>query len=382
MGLLNRLGPIFTRVQYLRELKLALLLIALLSFALGAYIVFSSSGRVAESGEVVVIRGAGATFPLPQWEVWIDEFMEEHSGVVIEYRGVGSGSGQEQFLEGLTDFCGSDPPLSRAVWEELRGEVLQLPLVLSAVAVVYNIPEVPEGTHLNLTGEVLALIYLGEIRFWDDPRIQSINGGVDLPHEEIVAIHRSDASGTTEIFTLFLHKSSGGVWGEELVGKLINWPVDSVGRGLGGKGNQGVASLVTQTPYSVGYIQLSYAIEMGLPIAAIENPEGVFVLPTEEAIMSAVASVADELPDDPRGDFSHVTELVVFAPGRDSYPITTFSYMILRTGYELRKAEVLREFIEWVNTEGMNYLISGYVPLPEELRELNLKAVELIEGGG
>lgn len=333
---------------------------------------------------VVYLRGAGATFPYPQFDKWFSEYMRENPGVVVEYQAVGSGAGQEQFFKGLVDFCGSDPPLSREMWEEYRGRVLQLPVILGAIVVSYNIPELPGDRPLNLSGRVLALIYLGEIEYWDDPRILELNPGFRglLPHARIIAVHRSDSSGTTQVFTHFLHKAAPDLWGRELVGKAIDWPVDGVGRGIGGKGNPGVVAALKSTRYSVGYLELSYALAEGLPTAAIMNREGVFVEPTAEAVQEAARNAVRLLPSSPDGDFSGELDAIVYAPGEGSYPITTFSHIIVWRSYpDPRRAGAVAGLLEWIALRGADHLVEGYVAVPPEVRGLILKAAEMIAGG-
>ncbi len=333
----------------------------------------------------VHLRGSGATFPQPQIEAWIQEFMKKHKNIVIEYQGIGSGAGQEQFFTGLTDFCGSDPPLSHEKWLKYKGKVLQLPIILGAVVIAYNVPEIPSNVHLNLSGEVIALIYKGEIKYWDDPRIKELNPGIadKLPHKEIIAVHRSDASGTTQIFTTFLHKSAPNIWPAELVGKTIDWPVDKTGRGIGGKGNPGVTANILNTKYSIGYVELAYALKNNLTIAAIRNREGVFVLPSIKTIQAAATHALQTglIPDSPDGDFSRELDAIIYAPGKDSYPITAFSHIFVWKEYkDKNKAEALKEFIKWIYTEGSNYIVEGYIAVPKEIKNIGLKAVELING--
>ncbi len=336
-------------------------------------------------GETIVIRGAGSSFLQPQLEAWIQGFMRYDGKIIVEYQSVGSGAGQKQFFQGLADFAGSDPPLSHDDWEKYRGKVLQLPVILGAVAVVYNIPDIPKSIHLNLTGEILAGIYKGTINYWDDPKIKSINPGIadKLPHREIIAVHRSDASGTTQIFTTFLRKSAPSIWPKDLVGKTIDWPVDKTGRGVGGKGNPGVTATILSTPYSIGYVELAYALEGNLGLAAIRNKDGVFVLPSPRTIKAAARHALESglMPSSPEDDFSGELNAIIYAGGSDSYPITAFSHIIIWAKYNSEaKAEALRLFIQWIYTEGLNYIVEGYVAVPPEVARLGLQASSLMEG--
>lgn len=362
----------------------ALVIVLLIAIAFSIIVFYSGPGN-GSGGNRVVLRGSGATFLQPQLEAWIEAFMKDHGDIVIEYSGIGSGAGQQQFFKGLTDFCGSDPPLSRSKWEEYRGEVLQLPVILGAVVVIYNVPEIPKDVYLNITGKVIALIYLGEIKYWDDPRIVEINPAVSdkLPHAEIVAVHRSDSSGTTQIFTTFLHKAAPHLWPEDLVGKVVDWPVDRVGKGVGSKGNAGVVAEVKNTKYSIGYVELSYAIKNDIPMAAIMNKEGYFVLPTEEGIQSAARKALEMgyIPSVPDGDFSRELEAIVYASGEDSYPITAFSHIFIWKNYDDRgRARALKAFLEWLNENDSKHVIEGYVAVPPEVKAIWKEAIKLIEG--
>ncbi len=328
----------------------------------------------------VRITGSGSTFIYPQMQAWIDAFTERNPEVVVEYNPTGSGTGQAQMLVDRTvDFAASDPPLAREQYERYKGRVLQVPVILGAVAVIYNIPGIEE---LRLNGEVLALIYLGEIEYWDDPRITGLNPGVELPHERIIAVHRSDSSGTTHVFTLFLYKASNGLWPEELVGKSIEWRVDATGRGVGAKGNQGVAQSVQATEYSIGYVEYSYAVQAGFKMAYIENAAGEYLQPSPEAIQAAARAALAAMPASPLDDWSGVLDAIVYPEGEDAYPIVSFTFLILWTEYPQEKAEALREFLRFMLTEGNAYIVEGYVAVPDEVKEIGLEAVDLIRASG
>lgn len=329
-------------------------------------------------GKTLIIRGAGASFQYPQIAQWARLFQEK-TGISVTYQSVGSGAGQRMFLvDRVVDFAASDPPLSKSQWEEHKNTVLQVPWMMGAVVIVYNVPGV--GSALNLTGEVLAKIYLGEIEYWDDPAIMSLNPALagKLPHQPIVAVHRSDSSGTTEIFTLFLRKSAPDKWPSDLVGKQVDWPVDKTGRGIGAKGNEGITAVVLQTTYSIGYVEFSYAIEHGLPVAAIKNAAGRFVLPSETTIQNAARGV--KLPGSPLDDFSYTLYEVVYSPSEDAYPIATFAYSFFWVKYENREiASAISEFLKWIAREGYSYMVKGYVQPPAEAKQLLVVAAEIIE---
>lgn len=336
-----------------------------------------SPGKRVEGGEErIVVTGSGSSFLAPQMYAWADQVLKRHPWLVVEYESVGSGAGLANFLQRVRDFGASDPPLPREVWMKHKGSVIQMPVVLGAIVVVYNLPGV--DSTLKLTGKVVARIYKGEIAYWDDPRIAKLNPGVKLPHEKIIAVHRSDASGTTHVFTLFLHKSAPRVWPKNLIGKTIEWPVDTTG-GVGAKGNEGVTQTVKATPYSIGYVEWSYALDANLSMAAVENAAGEFMLPSVEAIQKAAAGV--ELPESPLDDFSATAEDIVYPDASGAYPIISFTFLFFWTEYPENKVEAIKTFIEYVNTEGQsgNNIVKGYVPIPQEIRLLNLKALDYVK---
>ncbi|MCX8195769.1 MAG: phosphate ABC transporter substrate-binding protein PstS [Acidilobaceae archaeon] len=339
---------------------------------------------VLAGGREVKILAAGATFLFPQMDLWAKEFRARHRNVVIEYSSIGSGAGQARFLEKVVDIGATDPPLTRANLERARQDprgVIQMPVVIGAVVVVYNLPMV-EGK-LRLDGRVLAMIYKGEIEKWNDPRIAALNPGVKLPDAPIVVVRRSDASGTTNIFTLFLHKASEGYWERERVGTQPSWPIDQVApaRARAGRGNEGVSGIVRTTLYSIGYVEYTHALTAGLAMAQVRNAAGKFMDPTPETMMSAAAGAFRFFPADPGEDFNAAWESVVYAPGDNSYPITSFSFLLFYRVYPKDKAEVIIEFIRWINTEGQNIMAAGYIPIPEEIRRYNLRAIGLIREG-
>ncbi|MEB3780123.1 MAG: phosphate ABC transporter substrate-binding protein PstS [Desulfurococcales archaeon] len=369
------------------NLRLLLAVIVLVIVALGGASLYlrgpdqSPEMETAEGtvGGEVALQGSGSTFIYPQIQAWANKIRGDYPHIIINYNPAGSGAGQAAFLDRTVDFAGSDPPLSRSQWESLRGEVVQLPVILGTVAIVYNLPGV---SGLKLDGEALALIYKGEVEYWDDPVIAGQNPGVDLPHERIIVVHRSDSSGTTHVFTLFLHKAAPDVWPGELVGKTIDWPVDSTGRGIGGNGNQGVTEQVRSNEYSIGYVEYAYALKNNLNIALIKNREGVYTAPSVETAMAAASNALVSIPSSPLDDWSSALDAIVYAPGRDSYPITSWSFLLFYTKYEdPAKAEAVRAFIKWIIDKGYDYVVEGYAPIPEELREINSKALDAITVG-
>lgn len=361
--------------------RIRLLLLAALAAALataGAVVWWQQQQKVDISN--VVMNAGGATFPAPQVIAWVEQFRKER-GTVINYRAIGSGAGQAQFFDGTLDFACSDPPLKTSDWEKYRGKVLQIPWLMGAVVITYNIPEI--GNHsLKLTPEIVARIYKGEIAYWDDPSIKSLNPEIadKLPHKEIIAVYRSDSSGTTEVFTTFLNKAAPDIWPKQLVGKVVDWPAAKLGRAVGGPGNAGVMQAVRANPYSIGYVEWNYAIEQKTPMAAIRNAAGKFVLPSNEGIAAAAAGA--KLPSSPLDNFDGVTAAVVYAPGENAYPISSFTFIILWSSYEDKlKAIALSEFLTWVANEGYRNVVPGYAAPPENVRQLLLEAARILKGG-
>ncbi len=277
----------------------------------------SDSGRPdAARGGGPVITGAGATFPAPLYTKWFDAYAKE-TGVRINYQSIGSGGGIRQSIEGTVDFGATDGPMTDEQIAAVKGNVVHMPTVLGAVSVTYHLPTLGK-TQLNFDGGLLADIFLGRITRWNDARIAALNPGVALPAEDIIVVHRSDGSGTTFIFTDYLSKVSS-TWSRQ-VGRAtsVNWPI-----GLGGKGNEGVTQQIKQSPGSIGYVELIYAISNGLPSARLRNASGVLVQPTLKSVAAAAAGA--RLP--PATDFR---VSITNAPGPDSYPISSFTWLLIR----------------------------------------------------
>jgi phosphate transport system substrate-binding protein len=302
----------------------------------------------------VELTGAGATFPYPVYTRWISEYLAA-SGVRVNYQSIGSGGGIRQLSEGTVDFGATDVPMSG---EELAGArpggVLHVPMVLGAVAVTYNLPEVT--TPLRLSPEVLADVFLGRVRRWDDPRLAALNPGAPLPSSDILVVHRGDGSGTTFIFSDYLATVSPAWLRGPGRGKDVRWPV-----GVGGIGNEGVAGQVKQTPGSIGYVEATYARQNRLPAAALRNRAGAYVAPTPQGIAAAAAASTAGLP--PTTDYR---VSLVDAPGVDSYPVASFTWLLLEAApRDTTKAAALVRFVRWALREGGTAAEAlGYVPLP------------------
>lgn len=337
----------------------------------------------------VFLNGGGSSFINPIMQSWIRAFRDYSGGrIVINYQSIGSGAGQKGLLDGSLDFAGSDIPLTWENYNQIVGKgrgFIQFPIIAGAVAIIYNIPEWDQARcgPLRLSPEVIARIYLGEIVYWDDPSIKNIQRqecqGL-LPHKEIVAVHRSDGSGTTALLTMYLAKAYPR-WNDTVgYGLTVSWPVDQTGRGVGAKGSEGVTANVKSTRYSIGYVEPNYAEREGIPIAAIQNKAGNYVLPTRESITEALKRGAVGLPP-PDTYWGAVPLLFIYQDGPDTYPIVGTPFIIAYTDMPREKAEAFKEFFRWVLTEGQTdrYVPQGYIPLPKELRE---KALEYLERVG
>ena len=318
-------------------------------------------GTIKDSfAQQVTLNGAGATFPFPLIDTWRVEYQTVKPEVSINYQSIGSGGGVKQFIEKTVDFGASDAPLTPEEMQQAPGAV-HIPETIGSVVAAYNLPI--EG--LKLTGPILADIFLGKITTWNDPQIQSINSGLTLPAEDIVVVHRSDGSGTTFVWTDYLSNVSSG-WNQQIgKGKSVQWPV-----GVGAPGNEGVANSINTTPNAIGYVELAYAITTGMKHAEIQNQAGNFIQASINSTEAAVASAASSLP---AGDQPWTNVTMVNAPGADSYPIASFSYLLLYKDLttnpslnDQNKAQNLVDFINWAVTDGQQFAPDlAYVPLPE-----------------
>ena len=316
----------------------------------------------------VTINGAGATFPFPLIDTWRVDYQKVQPEVNINYQSIGSGGGVKQFTEKTVDFGATDAPLTQNESQKASGAV-HIPETIGSVVAAYNIPSIPDKG-LKLSGEVLADIFLGKITKWNDPKIQSLNKDKTLPGDDIVVVHRSDGSGTTFVWTDYL-SSASPVWKEQLgKGKSVEWPV-----GIGAPGNEGVANAIKGTPNTIGYIELSYALTTNTPFAFIQNKEGAFV---EASLASTMAAVQTYVSSLPKGDGVWTNVSLVNAPGADSYPIASFSYLLLYKelstdpNLDQAKAKAVVDFISWAITDGQKTAQGlNYVPLPDGVVKLD-----------
>lgn len=324
---------------------------ALLAGSLG----FALSACGGGTGGSVTLTGAGATFPYIIYSDWIRTYAAANPTVQINYQSIGSGGGIRQFSDQTVDFGGTDAPMTDEDIAAIAGDVIHIPTVLGAVVPIYNLEGV-EGP-IRFTPELLSDIFLGKLTTWNDPRIASVNPALTLPAQEIVVVHRSDGSGTSFVWTDYLSKVSPE-WASEVGrGKSVNWPT-----GLGGKGNEGVSATVKQTPGSLGYVELGYALDQsGLSIGHLRNRAGTFVEPTIAAITAAAAGAMDEMGPDTDFRIS-----ITDAPGADAWPVSSFTWILLRREYDdPAQASELLEFLWWAVTQGQDAAPAlGYAPLP------------------
>jgi phosphate transport system substrate-binding protein len=312
----------------------------------------------------LMINGAGATFPYPIYSKWFDEYAKVDPSVRFNYQSIGSGGGQKQILAQTVDFGASDGPMSDDNLAKAPGKLLHIPTVAGADVVAYNLPGNPA---LKLDGDAIAGIFLGQIKKWNDPKITALNPGVTLPDQEIVVVHRSDGSGTTYIWTDYLSKISPEWKTKVGTNTSVNWPT-----GIGGKGNEGVAGQIKQTPGAVGYVELIYAVQNKMPYADVKNSAGNFVKPSLESVTAALATA--DIPDDFRFSMTN-------APGKDAYPIAGATWLLVyQQQKDATKGKKLVEFLKWSLTDGEKMAKDlQYAPLPESVQQRVLKRIDEIK---
>ncbi len=325
------------------------------------------------------LNGAGATFPFPLIDLWRVEYNKDYPNVNLNYQSIGSGGGVKQHIEKTVNFAASDKPMSEAE-RELAPGTLHIPESIGGVVVAYNIPEVP-NKGLKLTGDEIADIFLGKITKWNDSRITAHNSELNLPDKEIVVAHRSDGSGTTFVFTEYLVAVSPE-WDEKIgKGKSVPWPT-----GLAAAGNEGVAGIVKSTEYSIGYIELAYAFQTGMSFASIQNGDKTaFIEPTLKSISAASSGAASSLPG---AEQSWVPVSLVNAPGSDSYPIASFTYLLIYDDLKSvtknkEQAKAVIHMIHWMITDGQEFSSDLlYVPLSDKVVEIGKRGLSKVTYDG
>jgi phosphate transport system substrate-binding protein len=313
--------------------------------------------------EPMLINGAGATFPYPVYSKWFDEYAKINPDVHINYQSIGSGGGIRQASELTVDFGATDGPMNDEQMGKAKVKLLHFPTVLGAVVPTYSLPEV--STELNFTPQALAGIFLGTITKWNDPEITKANPNVNLPDKLIIVVHRSDGSGTTYVWVDYLAKVSPE-WKEKVgVGTSVNWPT-----GVGGKGNEGVAGLVKQTPYAIGYVELIYAEHNKMAYGKVQNSSGQFVKAGLEAVTAAAAEASKTMPADFRVSITN-------APGEKAYPISSFTWLLIPEKIDNpKKGKALAGFLKWMLKDGQKFAPELlYAPLPKEVVAMEEKAI-------
>ena len=308
------------------------------------------------------INGAGATFPYPIYSKWFSEYSKDHPNIKINYQPIGSGGGIRQVTEGTVDFGASDVTMTDEQLAGAKVKVIALPTVLGAVVPVYNVPGVKQD--LNFSGDVIADIYLGKITKWGDPRIAKDNPGVSFPDKPILPVYRSEGSGTSFIFTDYLSKVSADFKSKVGAGAAVKWPV-----GIGQKGNEGVSGMVRQSPYSFGYVELIYAEQNKMAFGSVKNQTGKFVKASTAGVTAAAAAAAKTMPADYRVSITN-------AAGPDSYPISSFTWLLIPTHGDATKTKVMTDFMNWMLDHGETEAASlSYAPLPKGVADMVRKSV-------
>lgn len=326
------------------------------------------------------INGAGATFPFPLIDTWRVEYQKVKPDVNINYQSIGSGGGVKQFTAKTVDFGASDAPLTAAERAKAT-DAVHIPETIGSVVAAYNIPGIPDKG-LKLTGPVLADIFSGKIKKWNDPQIQSLNPDKKLPDANIVTVHRSDGSGTTFVWTNFLSKASPQ-WNQTIgASKSVQWP-----SGVGAPGNEGVANAIKGSPNTIGYIELNYALNTKTPYAFIKNSAGKFVEPNLDSVKLAATDVASK--GLPKGDASWEKVTLLNDKNSGAYPIASFTYLLLpkdlgkSPNMNEAKAKALVDFINWAITDGQKFSSKlGYVPLPDQVIKADQESLKSLTFNG
>jgi phosphate transport system substrate-binding protein len=317
--------------------------------------------------QTVQINGAGATFPYPIYSKWFAEYNKMHPNVQINYQPQGSGAGIKQLQSKTVFFGATDGPMTQEQLLASPGPILHFPTVLGGVVPVYNIPKVSQ--ELKFTGDVLARAFLGTITKWNDPAIAKLNPDVNLPNTDITIVHRAEGSGTTYIWVDYLSKVSPDFKKRVGVATSVQWPV-----GLGGKGNEGVSGLVTQTPGSLGYVELIYALQQKINYGSVQNMNGKFVKASTASVTAAANSAASKMPADFRVSITN-------APGDDVYPISSFTWLLLyENAADKAQAKIMVDFMKWALGDGQKFAPDlGYAPLPQAVIDQELKALTKVK---
>ncbi|HEX8847060.1 MAG TPA: phosphate ABC transporter substrate-binding protein PstS [Pyrinomonadaceae bacterium] len=344
---------------------LAPLIVTLTALSFGC-----SGGSGAGGAGTVRLNGMGATFPNPLYQKWMSEYGKLNPNAQIDYSSQGSGAGIQGILKQTVDFGASDGPMTDAELKSAPGEILHIPTVLGAVVLTYKLPGVTQT--LRFSPDVIADIFLGKIKKWNDERIRKDNEGINLPDADITVVHRSDGSGTSDVFTDYLSKVSSE-W-KEKVGrnKSPQWPT-----GIGGKGNEGVTGQIKNTPNTIGYVELAYAVQNKLPVALIKNKAGNFVEPSLDAVTAAAAETVGSIQEDLRASITD-------ADGANVYPVSSYTYILVyKEQKDEAKGKVLVDYLWWGIHDGEKFAKDLlYAPLPPEIVKRAEAKINSITYGG
>jgi phosphate transport system substrate-binding protein len=321
-----------------------------------------SSEMTGGKSDTVKLQGAGASFPKPIYEKWMNEYGKANPNIRIDYQSVGSGAGQKAIISGTADFGASDDPMKDEDIKKAGEGLLHIPTVLGAVVMTYNLEGVDKP--LKLDAETIAGIYLGDIKKWNDPKIAKDNADVKLPDADISPVYRADSSGTTAVFTDFLSKSVPAFKEKVGASKQPNW---IQGLGVGGKGNDGVMGQVKNTPNTIGYVEIAFAKENKLPVALIKNKAGNFVEASIENVSAAAAGSIESMPEDMRVKITN-------ADGDNAYPIASYTFILaFKEQKDAVKGKAFVDFLWWALHDGSQFAKDlHYGPLPDAV----LKKVE------
>ncbi len=351
--------------------RLGSLKFATCMFVIGGLLLSAScSGSNNGPGGSVQLQGAGATFPNPLYQKWLSEYGKLNPNIKIDYQSIGSGGGIKQIRDQTVDFGASDAPMKDDELKAAPGELLHIPTVLGAVVITYNLQGVSQT--LKFSPDVIADIFLGKLKKWNDPRIAADNAGAKLPAADITVVHRSDGSGTSAVFTDYLSKVSPE-WKEKVgAGSSPSWPV-----GIGGKGNEGVTGQVKNTPNTIGYVELAYAVQNKLPVAHVKNASGAFIEPSIESVTAAAAASAGNTPDDLRVSITN-------AAGPPVYSISSYTYILVyKAQKDAAKGKALVDFLWWGLHEGESFAKElQYAPLPDDIVKRAEVKIKSITSGG
>jgi phosphate transport system substrate-binding protein len=330
--------------------------------ALAGLLMGSATVAMAQS-----INAAGATFPAVIYQKWFDEYHKLHPAVQVNYQSIGSGGGIAQLTAETVDFGASDMPMTPDQMSKLKVPALHFPTVLGGVVPTYNLPGVTQ--ELRFTPETLAGIFLGEIKKWNDPKLAKDNPGVKFPNDDIVVVHRGEGSGTTFVWTDYLSKVSPDWKTKVGANTSVSWPV-----GLGGRGNEGVAGLVKQTPGSIGYVELIYAVQTKMAYGYVKNAAGTFLKADLSTVTDAATGAAKDMPEDFRVSITN-------APGKNAYPISSFTWLLVPTHIaDAAKAKSIKEFLGWMLADGQKFAAGlSYAPLPKEVVAKEIAQIKKIQ---